>query len=380
MPIAVIFTLTLLLLFTACKGSNTSTQAAPPVMPPPLVKAVQPTQQDVLEWDEYTGRIEATETVTVKSRVNGYLVQVNFKAGDKVKKGDLLFVIDPRPYQAEAARSEGELKRTETRLELARSELKRAVPLLKARAMSQEEYEIRDAAVREADAAVKTAAAAVQLAHLNLQFTEIRSPISGRVSRELITVGNLVKNDDTLLTVIVSTDPVYVYLDADERAILKYRRMAESGLKGSGRVRPVAAELALIDETGYPHQGHIDYSDPRLDAATGSLKVRGIFANPADLLSPGFFARVRIASGKPHAVVLVPERALAIDQDQRYVWVLKDNDAVEYRRIVPGSKVGANRVILEGLTTTDWVITEGLQKIRPGITVKPERLQTAAAG
>lgn len=339
MSVTVIFALTLSLLFTACKGSNT-TQAGPPAMPPPLVKAAQPTRQDITEWDEYTGRIEATETVAVKSRVNGYLVQVNFKAGDKVKKGDLLFVIDPRPYQAEAARTESELKRAETRLELTRSELKRAVPLLKARALSQEEYEARDAAAREADAAVKTAAAAVQLAHLNLQFTEIRSPISGRISRELITVGNLVRSDDTLLTVIVSTDPVYVYLDADERAILKYRRMAESGLKGSGRVRPVPAELALIDETGYPHQGHIDYSEPRLDAATGSLKIRGIFSNAADLLSPGFFARVRISSGKPHSAILVPDRAVATDQDQRYVWILKDNDAVEYRRIVPGGKVG----------------------------------------
>lgn len=379
MQLAVIFALMLSLPLLGCKDSNTN-PASPPVFPPPPVKASQPRQQDIVEWDEYTGRIEATETVAIRSRVNGYLTQVNFKAGDKVKKGDLLFVIDPRPYQAELARTESELKRVQTRLELARNDLKRAKPLLQAKAMSAEEYDARDQAVKEADAAVQTASAAVQIARLNQQFTEIRAPISGRISRELITVGNLVKNDETLLTVIVSTDPVYVYLDADERAILKYRRMAESGLRGAGRVRSVPAELALIDETGYPHQGNIDYSEPRLDAATGSLKIRGIFPNTSDFLTPGFFARVRIAGGKARPAILIPDRAISIDQDQRFVWILKENDSVEYRTIKPGNKVGADRIVLEGLAIGDWVITEGLQKIRPGMTVKPERLNIPEPG
>ena len=349
-------------------------------MPPPQVRAAHPLQKETTDWDEYTGRIEATETVSVRSRVNGYLQQVSFKAGDRVKKGDLLFLIDPRPYQAELARVENELKRAEIRLDLARNELRRAVPLLKARAMSEEEYDTRNQAVQDATASVSTATAAVQLARLNVQFTEIRAPINGRISRELITVGNLVKGDDTLLTVIVSTDPVYVYLDADERAILKYRRLTESGLKGAGRIRSVPAELALIDESAYPHHGYIDYSEPRLDSGTGSLKIRGVFANPSDLLSPGFFARIRITSGKPHAAILLPDRAIAVDQDQHYVWVLKENDTVEYRRIVPGPKLGGERTVLEGLTTDEWVIIEGLQKIRPGITVKPERLESPKPG
>lgn len=379
MHLAVFFAVLISLLLPACKGTN-GTQTAPPVLPPPLVKAIQARQEHITEWDEYTGRIEPVETVAVKSRVSGYLSQVNFKAGETVRKGDLLFVVDPRPYQAERVRAESELQRVHTRLELAESDLKRAKPLVLAKAMSVEEFDTRDQAVKEARAAEGTAAAALQLARLNLQFTEIKAPIGGRISRELITVGNLVKNDDTLLTVIVSTDPVHVYLDADERAILRYRRMAESGLKGAGRSKPVPAELALIDETGFPHPGHIDYSEPRLDAATGSLKVRGIFPNPSDILTPGFFARVRISSKPAHSVVLLPERAISVDQDQRYVWVLKPDDSVEYRKIKPGNKHGSERIVQEGLTAGEWVISEGMQKIRPGLPVKPERLETPAAG
>ncbi len=375
----VIFALVVSLLLPACKGSN-GNQAAPPVLPPPTVKATQPRQQDITDSDEYTGRIEAVETVALKARVNGYLNQVNFRAGDKVRKGDLLFVIDPRPYQAELARAEGELKRLQTRFELAESEFKRAKPLVQAKALSVEEYDARQQAVQETQAAMAVAAASVQLARLNLQFTEIRAPINGRISRERITVGNLVKNDDTVLTVIESIDPVHVYLDADERAVLKYRRMTESGLKGLGRVHAVPAELSLIDETTFPHQGHIDYSEPRLDPATGSLKVRGVFSNRADLLTPGFFARVRISGGKPYSALLLPERAISIDQDQRFVWVLKADDSVEYRKIKPGIKTGSERVVLEGISAGEWVITEGLQKIRPGMTVKPERLNPATGG
>jgi len=374
---AVILALLVSLLLPACKGSN-GNQTAPPVLPPPAVKATQPRQQDITDRDEYTGRIEAVETVTLKSRVNGYLTRVDFRAGDKVRKGDLLFVIDPRPYQAELARAEGERQRLQTRLERAESEFRRAKSLVQAKAVSVEEYDARQQAVQEARAAIGTAAATVQLAQLNLQFTEIRAPISGRISRELITVGNLVKNDDTVLTTIVSTDPVHVYLDADERAVLKYRRVAESGLKGSGRLHAVPAELSLIDETNFPHRGHIDYSEPRLEPSTGSLKVRGVFPNPSDLLTPGFFARVRIVGTKPYPALLLPERAISNDQDQRFVWVLKADDSVEYRKIKPGSKRGTERVILEGLSAGEWVISEGLQKIRPGMTVKPERLQPVA--
>ncbi len=382
MHVTVISVFLFSLLLSACKGPNGvgGNAAAPPVLPPPQVKASQPRQETVTDRDEYTGRIEALETVTLKSRVNGYLTQVNFRAGDKVRKGDLLFVIDPRPYQAELARAESELRRVQTRLHLAESELRRARPLVQARAMSVEEQEARDQAVQEARAAADVAAAAVQLARLNFEFTAIRAPISGRIGRELITVGNLVRADDSVLTVIVSTDPVHVYLEADERAVLKYRRMAESGLKGAGRVRSVPAELGLIDETGFPHQGHIDYSEPRLDSQTGSLTLRGVFPNPSELLTPGFFARIRLAGGQPHPALLLPERAIGVDQDQRFVWVLKPDDSVEYRLIKPGSRRGSDRVVLEGLSQGDWVITEGLQKIRPGMTVKPERLAATPAG
>jgi multidrug efflux system membrane fusion protein len=370
----------ILLPLAGCGNSGQNQAAAASEGPPPAVRTAQPVQKDVVEWDEYTGRIEAMETVEVRARVDGYLTRINFKAGDRVKKGDLLFVIDPRPYQAELHRAEGELRRTQTRLELAKNDLDRAERLRRAKAMSEEEYDARSKGLREAGASVQSAEAAVQTARLNLEFTEVRSPINGRIGRELITIGNLVKSDDTLLTVIVSRDPVYVYVDADERAVLKYRRLAETGQRASAREGHIPVELALIDETGFPHQGYIDYVEPRMDAGTGTLRARGIFQNPKDLLSPGFFARVRVPGSPAYRAVMVPERAIGTDQDQRFVWVVKDDNSVEYRKIRPGAKIGSLRVISEGLAPDEWVVTEGVQKVRPGGKVQPERITVSEAG
>jgi multidrug efflux system membrane fusion protein len=369
----------LALLLLGC-GNHSDVPAAEAETPPVKVKIAQPLQKEVLEWDEYTGRIEAMETVEVRARIDGYLDKVNFKAGDKVKKGDLLFVIDPRPYRAELNRAEGELERARSRLELAKNDLQRAERLRRSKAISEEEYDARSKGQREAVAAVRAAEAAAQTARLNLEFTEIRAPISGRIGRELVTQGNLVSGGGggTLLTIIVSVDPVYVYVDADERAVLKYRRLAEAGKRTSARETRITAKLALIDESDFPHEGYIDYIDPRMDPSTGTLRARAVFSNPNEFLSPGFFARLRVPGSAPYQGLLVPDRAVGTDQGQKFVWVAKDDGSVEYRRIVPGTVTGQMRVISEGLQPDDWVVIEGVHKLSPGTRIEAERIPLAA--
>ena len=371
--IGVVAGLLLMTGLTACDQGSSQQQTPTQTQPVP-VKTTPPLQQNVLEWDEYSGRIEAVESVEIRARVSGYLEQVKFKDGDRVKKGDLLFVIDPRGYAAELKRAEAELTRTRSQMELAQNDLRRAERLRQSRAISDEEYDQRSKSVTATSSTVHGAEAAVQMARLNLDYTQVRSPIDGRIGRKLITPGNLISGDQTLLTTIVSIDPMYVYLDTDEHAVLKYRRLAAAGQRsgeGSGRI---VAQLGLIDEAGYPHKGFLDYVDPRVDAATGTLRARGVFPNPRELLSPGLFARVRIHGGKPHSALLIPNRAIATDQDQKFVWVAKDDGSVDIRRVVPGRQFGSFRVIMEGLTPADQVVVDGISKLRPGGKVKAERI------
>lgn len=365
--------LVLLVLLAAC---NRNTPDAPPKTPPPThVKTIHPTQQELVDWDEYTGRVEAVQSVDIRARVNGYLEQVNFRAGDRVKKGDLLFIIDPRNYAAELKRAEAELTRIRSQLELARHALERAERLRKTRSISEEEYDQRSDRVTGSTAMTQAAEAAVQLARLNLEFTRIRAPIDGRISRERVTPGNLISGDQTLLATLVSIDPVYVYLDTDEHAVLKYRRLAAAAkARGETNTGQVPAQLALVDEQGYPHSGYLNYVDPRVDATTGTLKVRGVFANPGELLSPGLFARVRIHSGQPETGLLVPDRAIATDQDRKFVWLAKPDGSTEIRKITPGGLFGSFRLIREGLSPEDTVIVEGTGKLRPGSRVLPEAI------
>ena len=341
-------------------------------MPPVPVKSVLPIHREVLEWDEYTGRIEAMESVDIRARVSGYLEQVLFKDGEKVKKGDRLFVIDRRNYEIELKRAEAELQRTRTKLELARNDLKRAERLRLSKAISDEEYDQRSKGLAESTETLHSAEAAVLMTKLNLDYTEVRSPINGRIGRELMTIGNLVNGDQTLLTRIVSVDPMYVYLDADERSVLKYRRLTAAGQRSRSLSGRIVAQLGLIDETGYPHQGYIDYVDPRMDPSTGTQQVRGVFPNPDELLNPGLFARVRIHGGSPHPALLIPSRAVATDQDQKYVWILKPDGGVDYRKVVLGGQFGSFRVVTEGLSREDSVVVDGIAKLRPGVKVKAE--------
>ncbi len=374
-----LLTLVTLVAITGCSNQN-GPESQNAQGQPPGVKIAQPLAQDVTEWDEYTGRIEAVSSVDVRARVSGYLEKVNFKAGEKVKKGDLLFLIDPKPFSAQLSYAEAELERARSKRELAKNDLERAERLFRAKAISEEEHDARSKGLREAAAAVQSAEANVYTARLNLDFTKIRAPIDGRIGRELITEGNLVSGggaDATRLTFIVSTDPVYVYVDADERSVLKYRRLAQQVGGGDFGAGQTPAQLAVADETDFPHQGTLDYISPREDTATGTVTLRGVFPNADDLLSPGFFARMRVRGSTPYPAILLPDRAIATDQAQRFVWVVNQENQVEYRKVVLGAHIGQSRVIKEGLKPEEWVAIEGLQKLRPGIKVNPERISLA---
>jgi len=367
---------------TSCDSQSHSDSPALP--PPPHVKIAQPLSQEVTEWDEYTGRIEAVSSVDIRARVSGYLEKVNFKAGAKVKKGDLLFEIDPKPFTAQLQYAVSELERAKAKHELAKNDLERAERLFSGKAISEEEHDARSKGSRETIAAVQSAEANVNTAKLNLEYTKIRAPIDGRIGRELITEGNLVSGgggDATRLTFIVSTDPVYVYVDADEHLALKYRRQAhQEGNKVKGTDQ-TPAELAVSDEANFPHPGHLDYISPRADTATGSVSIRGVFSNSDDVLSPGYFARMRVRASAPYQAILVPDKAIATDQAQHFLWVVNQEQKVEYRTVVLGAHIGQSRVITAGLNPNEWIVIEGLPRMMPGIKVNPERIsQTEPAG
>jgi multidrug efflux system membrane fusion protein len=371
--------ITLLLLMSGCDKSQElpAVLAQPPAPPPAKVKIAQPLSQQVTEWDEFTGRIEAVNTVEVRARVSGYLEKVNFTAGAAVKKGDVLFVIDSKPFKAQLNYALAELEQAKARKELAKNELARAENMLKAKGISTEEYDAREKGLRGATAAVESATAQVASAQLNLEFTEVRAPINGRISRELMTAGNLVNGsggDATKLATMVSTNPVYVAVDVDERAILSYRREAQ---KQGRKLEGTKVELALSDEQGFPHVGHVDYVAPMENPVTGTVSVRGVFANADELLSPGFFARMRIRGGAPYLGLLLPDRAIGIDQADHFVWVMSPDKKVTQHKIIAGKKIGDLRVISQGLQADEWVVIEGLQKLRPNSSVEPEKITLA---
>lgn len=367
-----------LVMATALAGCDSPSESATATAsaPPPKVKIAQPLHRQTTEWDEYTGRIEAVNAVEVRARVSGYLDKVNFTAGSKVTKGDLLFLIDPKPLKAQLNYALAELERAKTKQELAKNDLLRAENLLRAKAISTEEYDSRHKGLREAAATVKSAEANVYTAKLNLDYTEIRAPISGRIGREMVTAGNLVNagGEATLLTNIVSTDPIYVYVDADEQSVLKYRRQNQQLKNGSTDLKGTPVQLAIADEADFPHQGQLDYQAPSEDAATGTISLRGVFANPDELLSPGFFARMRVQGSAPYLATLLPDRAIGTDQANRFVWIVNQDNQVVYRQVTPGVRIGSLRVIREGLQPDDWVVIEGVLKLKPGITVTPERI------
>ncbi len=344
-----------------------------PEAPPPRVEVVQPLVREVVDWDEYTGRLQAVESVEVRPRVSGYLESIHFEDGAIVEAGDLLFVIDPRPYAAELAAARAELTRAKAQADLARIERTRAARLLESRTLSQEDFDRRATTLQDLKAEVLAVEAAVEAARLDVEFTEIRAPIRGRVGDRAIDVGNLITGgtaESTLLTTIVSLDPVYCYFDADERDVLKYIRMGQTGERVSGREVAHPLLLKLSDEEGFPHRGSLDFIDNRIDPSTGTMRARGVFSNPDFLLIPGLFGRIRIAGSGRYRGLLIPDRAIGTDQSQQYVYVVGADGTVEYRVVEPGPRIDGLRVVRKGISPEDRVLVSGLQQVRPGQSVE----------
>lgn len=360
-----------LFLLAAC-GSKPAEQGAPPAME--ISVAVVP-EREITEWDEYSGRLEAVETVEIRPQVSGYLQEVKFEEGRDVKKGDVLFVIDPRPYQAELDRAQAEVERSRTAAELAQSDLTRADKLLESRAMSKEEYDSRNAARVSALSAVKASEAAVAIARLNLSYTRVTSPIDGRVGRAEVTVGNLVSGgltgQATRLTTVVSLSPMYAYFEAAEQDYLKYMDLARSGQRPLSREHANPVFMAVGNETEFKHEGYMDFVDNRVNAGTGTLLGRAVFPNPDQYLTPGMFVRVRLIGTSKYKGPVINDRAIATDQDRRFVLVVGEGDKVEYRAITTGPLADGLRVVREGVKPGERIIINGLQRVRPGMVVKP---------
>ncbi len=362
------------LLLTVVLASGCAPQAAP-VPPEPQVSVAEVIERDVSDWDEFTGRIEAIESVEIRPRVSGYIERVAFVEGSIVKKGDLLFVIDPRPYRAELDKAEAELVRARASAELARNEVARGDRLLSARAVSQEEYDQRVNAGRESEANVRAAEAAVQTARLNLGFTRVTSPINGRVSKAEVTLGNLVTGgaaSSTLLTTVVSIDPIYVAFEGDEQVYLKYAALGQgTELRGSNGTRN-AVRVALANETDFPHEGELVFLDNQLNPATGTIRARALLDNKERRFTPGLFARVRLIGSESHPAIVIDDRAVGTDQSQKFVFVVGENNVVDYRAVKLGRLFDGMRIVQEGLTPGERIVVNGLQRVRPGVTIAPE--------
>jgi multidrug efflux system membrane fusion protein len=371
-----------LLLLALC-GCHPSAQPPPPAQPPPQVTVSHPLAKEIVDYDEFTARLGAVNSVDVRARVSGYLQKVNFKDGAEVKKGDLLFVIDPRPYQAELDSAQAALDRAKTQLDLATNDNKRALELFQSKAISAEELDTRSKNLAIANSAVKIAEAAVETAKLNLDYTNIVAPIDGRMSRTMITEGNLVNasgNESTLLTTLVSVDPVYAYVDVDEATVVKYQNLDKQGLRQNGRKGEIPCELAVGNETTFTHQGVVDFVDNQIDSKTGTLSVRGVFPNPDRSLIPGEFGRVRVIGSGRYTGMLIPDYAIGSDQDKKIVFVVQPDNTVQSRQVNPGQLVDGLRVIRSGLEANDLVVLDRLQIIRPGATVTPKEVPIQPAG
>jgi len=358
---------------SGCKSEATTAQQAPA----PQVSVASALERDVTEWDEFTGRLEAVESVEVRPRVTGYIESVNFTEGSTVKKGDLLFVIDPRPYQAELSKAEAELARAVARSELAVADEGRSAKLLDIKAVSREEYDSRINATREAKADVAAARAAVDSAKLNLEFTHITAPISGRVSKAAVTAGNLVtggSNTAALLTTVVSLDPMYVTFEGDEQIYLKYNELSRRGERSSSRDAANPVLMGLANENGYPHHGAMVFVDNQVDPRTGTIRARASFENKDGFLTPGLFARVKLLGHNSYRAVLVDDRAIGTDQSQKFVYVIDAQNKITYRPVTVGRLNDGLRIVEKGLQPGETVVVNGLQRVRPGVVVAPERV------
>jgi RND family efflux transporter MFP subunit len=353
------------------------------LMAPPVqeVEVGLPVTQQVVDYVDFTGRTEAMKSVDVRARVSGYLDKVLFREGYEVQEGDVLFLIDPRTYEADKNRTEAALAQSRAHLERLSKDFGRAVELLPNRAISQSDYDQTAGDRKEAEAAVQTSQAALRLSELNVAFTKVTSPISGRISRQNIDPGNLVVADNTILTTVVSLDPIYAYFDVDEGTTLRFRRLLEAGKVKSARDVKSPVYLGLADEDDkFPHEGTINFVDNRLDPSTGTLCLRGVFDNHAKFLAPGMFVRIRVPIGPVHPAILAAERAIGSDQGQKFLYVVNDKDQVVYREVQIGAFQNGLRVIESGLARGERFIINGLQRVKAGDTVVTKLVECPVPG
>lgn len=367
-------------LLSACGGGGEGGEAgAPPQMPPQDVSVAAVVQKQVNDWDEYSGRIEAVDSIELRPRVAGYLAGVHFREGSLVQKGDLLFTIDDREYRAAVAGARADVARAASRVEMAKSELARSEKLIEARAVSRGELDTRRSEAAQADADRLAAVARLQQAELNLAFTRIEAPIAGRIGAALVKPGNLVAAGETLLSTLVSMDPVHVVFEGDERAYLRYQSMVRAGERDSARGDEAGAtspvEVALSSETSFQHKGEIDFIDNAVNPATGTIRARAVLPNPDGVFTPGLFARVRMMGASPREAMLVHEQALLTDQDRKYVWVVGEGETALRKDVVLGESIDGLRVVEEGLAPGDRVVVNGVRKIFfPGQPLAPREV------
>lgn len=364
---------------TACSGSHAEEAGMPP---PPSVSAAPVLVKQVSQWDDFSGRVEAVESVELRPRVSGYIDKVNYVEGQEVKKGDVLFTIDARSYRAELDRATAELNRARTQAQVSRSEADRARRLSDQQAISTETWEQRRAVSEQAQAQVQAAQAAVDAARLNMEFTQVRAPINGRAGRAMVTAGNLVTAGDSasVLTTLVSLDKVHVYFDADEGTFLRYAQMARKGERPSERDSELPVKVGLSGEEGYPHEGKVDFLDNQVTRSTGTIRVRALLDNADRAFTPGLFARVQLLGSGQFQAMLIDDKAVLTDQDRKYVYVVDKDGKAQRRDIELGRNADGLRIVRKGLAAGDRVVVDGVQKIfMPGMPVDAKTVAMAAA-
>ena len=362
-------------------GCNRSAPVAVEAPPPPAVTVARPLLRQAVEQDEYTGRLASVESVDVRARVGGYVDSIHFTDGQTVQKGDLLYVIDPRPYQAALNVALGEVKQAQSGLDLALSDFERAKGLVNTRALSKEDFDTRAKRAEAAAATLATADARATRAKLDVEFTEVRAPMAGRIARHLVSVGNLIAGgsaDSTVLVNIVAADPIYAYFDIDEQAYLKYLRSGGNDKSSAVFQNASAVDMAVLGESGFSHRGTLNFVDNQIDNATGTLRARAVFENKGLNLSPGLFVKIRLAGSKSFQAVMLPDRALQADQSDRFVYVVGKDNVVKQQPVTPGRLYEGLRIITAGLDGSEQVIVDGVQRARSGAAVAPETTQLTA--
>ncbi|MBQ0820123.1 efflux RND transporter periplasmic adaptor subunit [Microvirga terrae] len=359
-------------LFSWIASANLALAQGGPAQPPPPVTVAKPVVKDIVERTDFIGRFEAIDQVDIRSRVSGYLDKVHFQDGTFVKAGDLLFTIDPRPYRNTLEQAQSAVTSSQVRLEFAQSDLDRAEQLRRTGNIADQLFDQRRQAFLTAKAELDRSQAALRQAQLDVEFTQIKSPLSGRISRKLVSEGNLVNANETILTNVLSLDPIQFYFDVDERSYLAYSRQAQGGTKTSANGETNEVVLTLTDERLGQRKGLLDFVDNRLDAASGTIRLRAVFENKDMFLTPGLFGRVTVGASDPYQGILLPDEAIGSDQDRRVVYVVGENNIVNLKPVRIGPRIDGYRVIRDGLTGNETVVVNGLVRVRPGAPITPQ--------